>query len=217
MIKQEDGFVYQTHPRTKGSTGYPDKILDQAYFRDSSYVGTGWKAMPSDLSSPRLGERAFNTLDDLNNLGLHKRMIGEVDIFQISTADELYAHMNINYLPLPALPIYDHYGEILRAVEGGKGFITTGEILLPSTRISPQGNSSIRVDSRISSTFPLRFAELVWGDGKTIQRKLIDLESTPSFDDHTYVWMIDTPGWTWARFAVWDVAGNGAFTNPIWK
>ena len=55
MIKAEGGFAYQTHPRTKGSTGYPDKILNTAYFRDSSYLGTGWKAMPSDLSSPRLG------------------------------------------------------------------------------------------------------------------------------------------------------------------
>ena len=82
MIKLEGGVVYQTHPRTKGSTGYPDKILDTPYFKDTNYLGTGWKAMPSDLSSPRLGERAFKTIDDLNNLGLHKRMIAEVDVFQ---------------------------------------------------------------------------------------------------------------------------------------
>ena len=81
MVKAEGGFAYETHPRTKGSTGYPDKILNTPYFRDSSYMGTGWKAMPSDLSSPRLGERAFKTLDDVNNLGLHKHMIGEVDVF----------------------------------------------------------------------------------------------------------------------------------------
>ncbi len=38
-------------PRTKGSTGYPDKIEDTSCFRDSRYFGTaGWKAMPSDLS-----------------------------------------------------------------------------------------------------------------------------------------------------------------------
>jgi hypothetical protein len=217
MIKAEGGFAYQTHPRTKGSTGYPDKILNTAYFRDSSYLGTGWKAMPSDLSSPRLGERAFKTLDDLNNLGLHKRMIGEVDVFQISSADELYGHLNINYLRLPELPSFDQYDRILSAIEKGDGFITTGEILLPSASMSAEGDRSIRVKARISSTFPLRIAELVWGDGVHTQRQIIDLQSTPAFDDHAYSWLVETPGWKWARFAVWDVAGDGAFTNPIWR
>jgi hypothetical protein len=217
MIKAEGGLAYQTHPRTKGSTGYPDKILNTSYFRDSSYLGTGWKAMPSDLSSPRLGERAFKTLDDVNNLGLHKHMIGEVDVFQISSADELYGHMNVNYLRLPALPSFDHYDRILNSIEKGDGFITTGEILLPSISMSAEGDRSIRVKARISSTFPLRIAEVVWGDGVSTHRQVIDLQSTPAFDDHEHTWLVDTThGWTWARFAVWDVAGDGAFTNPIW-
>jgi hypothetical protein len=216
MIKLENGVVYETHPRTKGSTGYPDKILNTHYFTDGSYIGTGWKAMPSDLSSPRLGERAFKTIDDLNNLGLHKLMIGEVDVFQISPADELYAHMNINYLPMPELPAFDHYDRILKSLEKGDGFITTGEILLPSATMSPMGDHSVRVKTKISTTFPLRIAELVWGDGKNIHHQIIDLQSTPAFDDHEYSWMFETPGWTWARFAVWDIAGDGAFTNPIW-
>jgi hypothetical protein len=217
MIKAEGGFVYQTHPRTKGSTGYPDKILDTSYFHDSSYMGVGWKAMPSDLSSPRLGERAFKTLDDVNNLGLHKHIIGEVDVFQISAADELYGHLNINYLRLPQLPSFDHYDQIFKAIEKGDGFITTGEILLPSATISTEGDRSIRVNATISSTFPLRIAELVWGDGNTTHRQTIDLDSSPAFDNHQYSWLVQTPGWTWARFAVWDVAGDGAFTNPIWR
>jgi hypothetical protein len=217
LVKAENGLAYQTHPRTKGSTGYPDKILSTSYFRDSSYLGTGWKAMPSDLSSPRLGERAFKTLDDLNNLGLHKKMIGEVDVFQTSTEDELYAHLNINYLRLANLPSYDHYDKVLSAVEKGDGFISTGEILLPLIQMIPAGPQGIKVQTKISSTFPLRFAELVWGDGTTTQRKIIDLQSTPEFDEHSYTWTIDTPGWKWARFAVWDIAGDGAFTNPIWS
>jgi hypothetical protein len=217
MVKAEGGFAYQAHPRTKGSTGYPDKILNTPYFRDNSYLGTGWKAMPSDLSSPRLGERAFKTIDDVNNLGLHKRMIGEVDVFQISSADELYGHMNVNYLHLPDLPSFDHYDRIFKSIEKGDGFITTGEILLPTTSVSAEGDRGIRVNSRISSTFPLQIAELVWGDGVHIHRQVFDLESTPAFHDHEYSWFVETPGWTWARFAVWDVAGDGAFTNPIWR
>ena len=217
VVKAEDGVVYQTHPRTKGSTGYPDKILSTAYFRDSSYLGTGWKAMPSDLSSPRLGERAFKTLDDLNNLELHKQMIGEVDVFQISAADELYGHMNINYLRLQELPTFDHYGHILNALAKGNGFITTGEILLTSDTLSSAGDHAVKVNARISSTFPLRIAELVWGDGVHTLHQVIDLQSTPAFDSHDYSWLIETPGWRWARFAVWDVAGDGAFTNPTWR
>ena len=217
LVKAENGLAYQTHPRTKGSTGYPDKIVGTAYFRDSSYLGTGWKAMPSDLSSPRLGERAFKTIDDLNNLGLHKKMIGEVDVFQISKEDELYAHLNANYLPLPEVPSFDHYNRILEVLEKGDGFITTGEILLPSVQIIPDGNRGVKVRTKISSTFPLRFAELVYGDGKTTQHNLIDLQTTPEFDEHLYNWSVEAPGWKWARLAVWDVAGDGAFTNPVWN
>ncbi len=217
MIKQENGLVYETHPRTKGSTGYPDKILDTYFFRDPSYLGTGWKAMPSDLSSPRLGERAFKVLDDLNNLGLHKHMIGEVDVFQISTADELYGHMNINYLRLPALPSFDQYDRIFEAIKKGDGFITTGEVLLPSFSITADSDQGVKVSARVTSTFPLRLAEIVWGDGTTTHHTMIDLQSTPAFDDHQYSWDAETPGWTWARFAVWDVAGDGAFTNPVWR
>lgn len=217
MTKQEGGLAYQTHPRTKGSTGFPDKILDTPYFRDSSYLGTGWKQMPSDLSSPRLGERGFKALDDVNNLGLHKYMIGEVDVFQISATDELYAHMNINYLRLPKLPSFDHYDEIFNSIKKGNGFITTGEILLPSVSMSAASDASVQVNAKISSTFPLRIAEIVWGDGKTTHHQIIDLQSTPSFDEHEYSWLAETPGWMWARFAVWDVAGDGAFTNPIWR
>jgi hypothetical protein len=217
MIKAEGGFVYGTHPRTKGSTGYPDKIFDTPYFRDSSYLGTGWKAMPSDLSSPRLGERAFKTIDDVNNLGFHKRMIGEVDVFQISSTDELYGHMNINYLRLAELPSFDHYDSIFKSLEKGDGFITTGEILLPSTSISAEGDHNVRIKTRISSTFPLQIAELVWGDGASTHRQIIHLESTPPFVDREYSWLFETPGWKWARFAVWDVAGDGAFTNPVWS
>jgi hypothetical protein len=217
VVKAEGGYAYETHPRTKGSTGYPDKILNTDYFKDSSYLGTGWKAMPSDLSSPRLGERAFKTIDDLNNLGLHKHMIGEVDVFQIGAADELYAHMNINYLRMPALPAFDNYDQIFKSIEKGDGFITTGEILLPAARMTPEGDHGIRVKARISSTFPLRVAELVWGDGTTTHRQLMHLDSAAAFDDRDYEWRADTPGWTWARLAVWDVAGDGAFTNPIWR
>src|SRR5439155_1251279 len=68
LMQKENALVWQTHPRTKGSTGYPDKIRDAGYLRSDRWLGTAFKALPVDLSQKRLGEeRCFGTLDDLNN------------------------------------------------------------------------------------------------------------------------------------------------------
>ena len=134
LMQREGGYAYQSHPRTKGSTGFPDKIKETAHFRDSRYWGAGWKAMPSDLSSLRQGLRALNLLDDMNNWGLPKRLIGEVDVFQIDATHELYAHMNVNYVRLDRLPDFDHYGQVLEALNRGDYFVSTGEVLLPKQR-----------------------------------------------------------------------------------
>lgn len=216
MITAENGIVYETHPRTKGSTGYPDKILDTDYFRSSRYIGVGWKAMPSDLSSPRLGERAFKVVDELNNLGLHKILIGEDDLFQISQTDELYSNLNANYLRLDHLPDFDHYSELLASMAKGDGFISTGGVLLPTVSTAPEENS-VRFTAAVSSTFPLRFAEIVWGDGHQIHHQIFPLDTSGTFEDRRYEWSAKTPGWKWARLAVWDVSADGAFTNPVWN
>jgi hypothetical protein len=217
MVKAEDGWMYETHPRTKGSTGFPDKILGEAFFKDARYFGVGWKQMPSDLSSPRLGERGFKTVDDLNNLGLHKRMIGEVDVFQLDTTHELYAHMNVNYLKLDALPDFEHYGRVMDAAANGDGFISTGEILLPKVTISNAGGDVVSVHAQVAWTFPLQMAEVVWGDGKETHHEIIALDSTRGFGSNEFEWRATTPRWTWVRVAVWDIAGDGAFTNPTWR
>lgn len=217
MVKDGGGYVYQTHPRTKGSTGYPDKILNTDYFRDPSYLGTGWKSMPSDLSLPQLGQRAFKVLDDVNNMGFHKHLIGEIDVFQLSSTDELYGLLNLNYLHLSKLPDFDHYDEIFKSIQKGDGFISTGEVLLSSFSLSDAGADQVHLTARVKSTFPLRMAEIVWGDGTNTHRDEIRLDSTHEFDDHAYSWDAKTPGWTWARLEIWDVAGDGAFTQPIWR
>jgi hypothetical protein len=216
MVQREHGYVYQTHPRTKGSTGYPDAIRDTSYFKDSRYLGAGWKAMPSDLSSPRLGERAFKTVDDLNNLGLHKRMLGEVDVFQLDSTHELYGHMNINYVRMPSLPAYDQYGNLIEAVAKGDYFISTGEILIPDAELKASGER-ISAGATVSYTFPLRMAEIVWGDGSETHHQVIPLDSVREFGNQKFAWAAEANGWKWARLAIWDVAGNGAFTNPIWR
>jgi hypothetical protein len=216
VVRAENAFVYQTHPRTKGSMGYPDRIRDSAHFLDAHWFGAGWKALPSDLASPRLGERALKLLDDMSNWGQRKQLFGEVDVFQIDGTHELYAHMNVNYVKLPAVPRFDDYGRLLDAVRRSEFFVTTGEVLLPEVSITPAEAGRIRVRARIRHTFPLEMAEIVWGDGSQTYRKTIALTGTHPFGDFWFSGEADGANWKWARFAVWDVAANGAFGNPVW-
>jgi hypothetical protein len=217
LVRREGGYMYQTHPRTKGSTGFPDKIAGTDHFRDARYLGAGWKAMPADLSSPRLGERSFDLLDELNNQGLRKRLLGEVDVFQFDHTHELYAHMNINYVRLDRLPAFDRWAEVLAPLASGEFFTTTGEVLLPDVDFASSSPTEIVARTRVVWTFPLQFAEIVWGDGKTTHREVIELTATREFGSSTFEWRTNASGWTWARVAVWDVAGNGAFVNPVWR
>jgi hypothetical protein len=217
LVRREGGYMYQTHPRTKGSTGFPDKILTTDHFRDPRYLGAGWKAMPADLSSPRLGDRSFDLLDDLSNQGLRKRIFGEVDMFQFDDTHELYAHMNINYVKLERLPSFERWGDVLTPLAQGEFFTTTGEVLLPRVDFAKSTADQIAVTVDAQWTFPLQFAEIVWSDGQSTRREVIQLGETREFGSSTFEWRAAANGWKWARVAVWDVAANGAFVNPVWK
>ncbi len=217
MMRREQGFAYQTHPRTKGSKVFPDRIRYTEHFLDNTYWGSGWKQMPADMSSPRLGERSLKLLDDMSNWGLRKRLLAEVDVFQIDHTHELYAHMNINYVRAQKLPGFGSYGELLRTMEKGDFFISTGEVLMPDHSIREIKPGSLRATAELRFTLPLQFAELVWGDGEKTYRKMYSLETTREFGKHKLEFDADTPGWRWARLAVWDIAGNGAFANPVWN
>ena len=217
LVRREGGYMYQTHPRTKGSTGFPDKILSTEHFRDPRYLGAGWKAMPADMSSPRLGDRSFDLLDDLSNQGLRKRIFGEVDMFQFDHTDELYAHMNINYIKLDRLPAFERWGDAVEPLARGEFFTTTGEVLIPRVDLSRSTANEVIASVDAQWTFPLGFAEIVWSDGTMTHRETIPLSETREFGKQTFEWRAPAAGWKWARLAVWDVAGNGAFVNPVWK
>ena len=64
-------------------------------------------------------------------------------------------------------------------------------------------------------TFPPQFAELVWSDGKKVDRQTIRMSDMPPFGNHTFHIPFDVTGKRWVRFAVWDSAGNGALTQPV--
>lgn len=99
----------------------------------------------------------------------------------------------------------------------GNFFVSTGEILLPETEIQAASPNQITVRAKASWTFPLRMAEVVWGDGKKTERLIIPLDETRPFGSKIFEWTVPVKDWKWARLAVWDLATNGAFVNPTWR
>ena len=227
LMEAEEGLMWTAHPRIKASTGYPDKYKDKNFYQSPHYLGAAWKAMPADYSRDRLGERVLDLLDDMNDWGQPKKILGEADLFELNAESELYGHLNINYLKMNELPQYeDGWDEVLETLRKGRYFTSTGEVLIPSlringkefagrTRVDREGQIMITVDLRW--TFPLSFAEIISSDGKKTYRERIDLSETSDFGTRT-IHHAYTPkkGLKWFRFEVWDVAENGAFTQPVY-
>jgi hypothetical protein len=226
LLEREKGLAWTAHPRIKASSWTPDIFRHEEFYRADYWLGAAWKAMPADLSRPRLGERALDLLDDMANWGPRKYMPGEVDVFKIDHTHELYGHMNINYLRLDRLPRFDEgWQPVLDALRAGKFFVTTGEVLLheftvggkgagETLRPGADGRPEVRVD--LGWTFPLAFAEVISGDGRKVYRERIPLADTGPFGRRTLTLRPDLRGRKWVRFEVWDVAVNGAFTQPVW-
>jgi len=214
LLEKESGLAWTAHPRTKGSTGYPDRYRDAGFFRSDRWLGAAWKALPADLSQPRLGLRVLDLLDNMNNWGLHKQVSAEADIFTIEPENEMYAHMNVNYLRMGRLPAFDTgWRAVLDTLRKGKFFSTTGEVLIPSFEVGR--DSQVRFS--LQWTFPLQFAEIISGDGTKVYRQRIDLDDTEPFGSREWRVQVDLRGRKWVRIEVWDVAANGAFTQTYWR
>jgi hypothetical protein len=215
VMKREGALAWTTHPRTKGSTGYPDRIRDADYFRSDRWLGAAFKALPVDLSQRRLGEvRCFGTLDDMNNWGGPKYMVGEVDTYKKFPDYDLYGDFNVNYVKLDRVPPSDDWSPICKALRAGEFFVTTGEVLIPEWRVEGDGEARAVV-AEVEWTFPLEFVEAVWGDGRGVGRSVISATGLPPFGSHRFRIPFDPSGKRWVRFSAWDSAGNGAFTQPV--
>lgn len=227
LLEKERGIAWTAHARTKGSTGFPDKYKEQPFFTSDRFMGAAWKAMPADLSQDKLGNgRVLDLLDDMNNWGERKKVIGEADLFTIEPENEMYAHLNVNYLQMDNIPAYaDGWQPVLDAMESGKFFTTTGEVLIPVFTVNGKGYGNVvkpdnprktKISFDIKWTFPLNFAEIITGDGKTTFRHRIDLTNTQAYGEQTINQLLDLTGRKWVRIEVWDAAVNGAFTQTIW-
>ena len=214
MLKREGGLAFTAHPRVKGSRHYPDDYANEEFFQDDDvFMGAEWKAIPSDLSQPRLGRRALKLLDDMAQWGFKKKLVGAADMFYLDFESELYSQMNINYLKLSKMPDMDsgNWSEVVDVLRRGDFFVTTGEVLLHSHTIS---KTQVSVD--VEWTFPLGFAEIIWGEGDQIKNHTISLSQSQEFGREKMNFPIDLSRATWVRLEVWDIARNGAFTQPTW-
>jgi hypothetical protein len=225
LLKRENGLAWTAHARTKGSTGYPDKYKSADFFKDEHFLGAAWKAMPADLSQPMLGKRVLDLMDDMNNWGDRKNVLAEADLFTIEPENEMYAHLNVNYLKIDKLPDYENgWQTIVDALQKGKFFSSTGEVLISEFTIDGQSSGEeITIESKKSNisftlnwTFPMNYAEIISGDGVNVYRERISLDNTYSFGKQTFKRSVNLTGRKWARLEAWDVAANGAFSQSVW-
>jgi hypothetical protein len=216
LLNDEHALMWQTHPRTKSSDGYPDAIKDKPHFLSDRFAGASFQSLPVDQSQKRLcEERCLSLLDDMNNWAGPKYLIAEGDTYTKSPEDETYPQLDVNYVKLDRVPKFsDGWMPVLDALRAGNFFVTSGEVLLHNYSIQGTGAKRTFV-ADVDWTWPGEFVELVWGDGKTTNRQIVSATAEAPFATHHYVIPFDTTGRKWVRFAAWDSAGNGAFTQPV--
>ncbi|WPR73390.1 hypothetical protein [Algoriphagus sp. NG3] len=226
LLEEENGLAWVAHARTKGSTGYPDRYREEEFFKSDRFNGAAWKVIPADLSLPNMGRRVLDLMDDMANWGERKYVIAEADLFKLEPDYEIYGPMNINYLQLDKLPKFEEgWQSVLDALQTGRFFSGTGEVLLPSFTVNGVGSGeTLQVDGSgkaevqvmIDWTFPLNYVEIISGDGEQVYREKIDMSDTGSFGSQDFKFDIELRNKKWIRLEVWDVAANGAFTQPVW-
>jgi len=221
MAKRENILMFMPHPRSKGSTGFPDAVKDTDHFRHEHYRGIGMRwGMGIDGSETRLCEyRCQALLDDMNNwvadLPTPLKYIQAItETYRRGPGDDIYANNPVSYVKLDRLPTVDDMSSVINAMKRGDYFWTSGEVLIPSYAVEGTGmQRTVRAD--VEWTFPLDFVEVVWGDGRKTERQIIPASDLPAFGKHRFQIPLDVTGKKWVRFAVWDVAGNGALVQPI--
>ena len=223
LLDAEGGYWYHAHPRTKSTAGFPDATWGTKYLKSDRYLGVAFKpGMGQDNSEATMCEwRCFDAVDTMNNLNAGqgigpKYVIADIDTYRKSPEDDLYANFPVNYLKIDTVPGPDQdWSPVLKAMRDGNFFVTTGEILIKNYMVAGTGTKRI-ITADAEWTFPMAFMEIVTGDGKAVSKQVISATDMQAFGSRKLSIPFDATGKKWVRFAMWDVAGNGAFTQPQW-
>lgn len=210
FLTEANGVTWTTHPRTKGSVGFPDKMADTDLFRSRHWIGSSCSYLPADMSFKRLiDDRCEGFFNDMNQWCPPKYLVGEVDTYKKRSDYELYGDFIVNYVKVDAVPASGDWSAIVEAILKGDFFVTSGEVLISDFRV--EGGETI---AEVEWTFPLDFVEVVWGGEDGVDRQIVSTTHLPPFSNQ--VFRIPFPeGAKWVRFAAWDCAMNGAFTQPV--
>jgi len=220
MARRENILFTMPHPRTKGSTGFPDAIRHLPSFSDPHYQGIGFRwGMGLDRSESRLCEyRCLPLLDDMANWLVDtpaplKMALSISEVRHQQPGDDIYASSPVSYVRLASLPTPDDVSPLIATLMNGDYFVTSGEVLIPGYAIAQRGQAQT-IEADVEWTFPLAIVEVVWGDGAKVDRRLVPVSDLPARGSHHFSIPVDGTGAKWVRFAVWDVAGNGALVQP---
>ena len=98
MAKRENVLIFMPHPRSKGSTGFPEAVKDTDHFKNENYRGIGLRwGMGVDGSETRLCEyRCQALLDEMNNwvadLPTRRSSCGDLGDLSQGAGDDIYAN-----------------------------------------------------------------------------------------------------------------------------
>ncbi|TMG79782.1 MAG: hypothetical protein E6H78_19825 [Betaproteobacteria bacterium] len=176
--------------------------------------------MGVDRSERRLCEiRCLPLLDEASNWFANdptppKYIMAISEVQTQAPGDEIYSSAPVNYLRLETLPAPDDTSSIIKVLQRGDYFVSTGEVLIPAYTVQGTGNQR-KIVADVEWTFPLDFVEVVWGDGQRTDRQIISTTEATGFGQRHFEIPFDVTGKKWVRFAAWDIAGNGALEQPI--
>ena len=170
-------------------------------------------------AQPQVLESYNQPLDTVNT-----NVVGTANLLEAYEDYELFGTMNINYLRMDEIPRYeDGWQPVVDVLGSGQFFVTTGEVLIPHFTLDEAesgetitSNGVVSLELELEWTYPLAYMELVSGDGTNVTRQRFDLSDTKEFNNRSISTFANVANQKWMRVEVWDIARNGAFSQPIW-
>lgn len=221
MARREKMLINMPHPRTKGSTGYPDAVKDLPFFSDPQYQGMGFRwGMGLDRSERRLCEyRCLPLFDDMTNWVVDspiplKYFLAISEVRHMQPGDDVYASAPVSYVKFDGPVQPADSAKVVATLMKGDYFVSSGEVLIANWSLQGSGKART-VSAELEWTFPLEIVEVVWGDGKTSNRKVVAATDVAPMGKKRFEIPVDLSGAKWVRVAAWDSAGNGALTQPM--